>query len=271
MSDLVAAPNSAEIDYATIDGSRVGAVMIVITEGAASADTATEKKAATKTITEGAASKDSISNVKAAVKTFIEGVGAADNISKSKAAIKSFYEGMANSDALGKFKTKFHIFTEGSGNLDSIVRFFRPYYQRLGGILTNLVACTVIGTTANMSLPNVVGAKWTVNNTWLGLPIPYGKIKWNQINSYKGTLTLTCVNADALYSVLGQTLALNPETTKRAGVTITIVAQKANGAFLNFQFNNCLINPLETSKVTEKTGETHFKVLLTYTGFMESG
>jgi hypothetical protein len=100
MSDPVAATNSAEIDYARIDGSSVGAVMIVISEGAASADTATEKKAATKTLTEGAAALDSLSSkIKSGFKTFTEAVGSLDTIpSKFKAATKTIYEGTRSHD-----------------------------------------------------------------------------------------------------------------------------------------------------------------------------
>ena len=43
MSDPVAATNSAEIDYATIDGSRVGAVIISQSEGSAGYDTLPNK------------------------------------------------------------------------------------------------------------------------------------------------------------------------------------------------------------------------------------
>jgi hypothetical protein len=184
--------------------------------------------------------------------TITESVGVVDSIpSKHKIAVKSFVEAI--------------------GAIDILKRFYRPFYLKLGGLLTNLITVTAIDGGNNLALQNVVSAKWDINNTWLGLRIPYGKIKWQQINSYKGDLVLFCTNIDSMLSVFGATMSYNPQTTKRNPITISIVAQKTDGNFVNFTFYNCLINNVELPKLTERVSESYFTVKLTYTGFMESG
>ncbi len=79
MTDEVADTNSAEVDYATIDGANVGLVKIIITEGIVVADSTTKHKAVSKTLTEGVAVADTVpSKFKAATKTFVEKVKVQD-------------------------------------------------------------------------------------------------------------------------------------------------------------------------------------------------
>jgi len=79
MTDEVADTNSAEVDYATIDGANVGLVKIIITEGIVVADSTTKHKAVSKTLTEGVAVADTIpSKFKLVTKTFVEKVKVQD-------------------------------------------------------------------------------------------------------------------------------------------------------------------------------------------------
>jgi len=79
MTDEVADTNSAEVDYATIDGANVGLVKIIITEGIVVADSTTKHKAVSKILTEGVAVADTVpSKFKAATKTFVEKVKVQD-------------------------------------------------------------------------------------------------------------------------------------------------------------------------------------------------
>ncbi len=94
MTDEVADTNSAEVDYATIDGANVGLVKIIITEGIVVADSTTKHKAVSKTLTEGVAVADTIpSKFKLVTKTFSEAIANLDTIpNKFKAATKTFVE-----------------------------------------------------------------------------------------------------------------------------------------------------------------------------------
>lgn len=70
--------NSAEIDVATIDGARIGEVMITVTEAEAATDSLSKSKAVTKNITEAQGNLDIISKFKAAKKTILERSGLSD-------------------------------------------------------------------------------------------------------------------------------------------------------------------------------------------------
>ena len=98
MSDAVAVSGSAEIDYAVIDGSNIGAVIILMTEASAAADTFSKHKSAMSTKTEGQAHLDTRSKFKSAYHSYLEGCANLDTRSKFKSAMKVVLDRMGMND-----------------------------------------------------------------------------------------------------------------------------------------------------------------------------
>jgi hypothetical protein len=127
MTDEVADTNSAEVDYATIDGANVGLVKIIITEGIVVADSTTKHKAVSKTLTEGVAVADTVpSKHKVSIKIFIEVIKSLDVTSKFKSVSKVFSEAVKALDTIpSKFKLVTKTFSEAIANLDTIPNKFK--------------------------------------------------------------------------------------------------------------------------------------------------